>query len=366
MREPSTAPPEAALAPRLREALATLRIGQDRRTVLVGERPVTGGTARELRAALGAVLYDEWHAGLTPEAREARGGRNGAAAGPASSRRDRAFEDRLTAATPHTLTPVDAVVRPGPEPRGDTLLAELGRVLVRVPTASVRTQGAVGPDRHARLDLPAVRPALSPGFLLLDGPCGGLSGGAGRPVLRMYVHLTDPDAAPGVWRTLLAALAARSARYRAKVLSRPWSYPRRDALVVYLEGADAPSAAGLADEVTGLPGVGRETSVFAHEVAPGVALAWEPADNRPGRPGKSFGQHRAAAVAEGLLRHAHDPDATDGFLRPAAADPAGADAAREVHRCLRAAAVDPAEPARNLDSAPFPAPGRPRRAAGAG
>lgn len=364
MREPSAAPPETALAPRLREALATLRIGQDRRTVLVGERPVTGGTPRELRAALGAVLYDEWHAGLTLHAREARGGRNGAA-GPAS-RRDRAFEGRLIAATPHTLTPVDAVVRSGPEPRGDTLLAELGRVLVRVPAASARTEGPAAPGRSVRLDLPAVRPALSPGFLLLDGPHGGLSGGAGRPVLRMYVHLTDPDAAPGVWRTLLAALAARSARYRAKVLSRPWSYPRRDALVVYLEEADAPLATHLADEVTGLPGVGTDTSVFAHEVAPGVALAWEPADGRPGRPAKSFGQHRAAAVAEGLLRYAHDPDSTDGFLRPAAADLAGADAVREVDSSLRAAAVDPAEPARNLDSAPFPAPGRPRRAVGAG
>jgi hypothetical protein len=149
------------------------------------------------------------------------------------------------------------------------------------------------------------------------------------------------------------------------VLSRPWSYPRRDALVVYLEDEDAPLATGLAEEVTGLPGVGTDTSVFAHEVAPGVALAWEPADNRPGRPGKSFGQHRAAAVAEGLLRYAHATDATDGLLRPAA-DPAGADAAREVHRSLRAAAVDPAAPARNLDSAPFPAPGRPRRAVGPG
>lgn len=169
----------------------------------------------------------------------------------------------------------------------------------------------------------------------MDGVHGRPADGADRELLRMYVHLRYPDAAPRVWGALLAELAARSVPYRAKVLSRPWAYPRRDAIVVYLDADLADVVFPLAAAVHRLPGIGADTSVFAR-LLPGLAVAWEPRDTRPGWGGQSFGQHRAAAVAEGVVRYATDRERTD--------------LAQEIAVSLRGAAADPEEPARNHSS----------------
>jgi hypothetical protein len=77
----------------------------------------------------------------------------------------------------------------------------------------------------------------------------------------------------------------------------------------------------------------------AHRIAPGVALAWDPRDTRPGWQRMSFGQHRTAAIADGVLRHI-----------------AGAGPLRDtVAAALLDASADPASPARNLGSPQFPA-----------
>ncbi|MES4906550.1 MULTISPECIES: T3SS effector HopA1 family protein [unclassified Streptomyces] len=333
------------LSPALRAALTHLRLRGMRPDgvpdVWLEERRIPGDTAREVRLALATALYERWHAGtaLEPDA-------------PARlPRRDHAFEARLIAATPHAHAPVEAVVHTAAPPGGGALTAELGRVRVSLPLDAVRgparaddeaaTPTAVAPGGRVVADLPAVRPALSPGFLLVDGADGRPADGADREVLRMYVHLRYPDAAPRVWGALLTELAARSVPYRAKVLSRPWAYPRRDALVVYLDADRADVVFPLTAAVRRLPGIGADTSVFARRLLPGIAVAWEPRDSRPGWRGQSFGQHRAAAVAEGVVRHAVDRERTD--------------LAREIAVSLGGAAADPAEPARNRSSPGLPA-----------
>ncbi|MGY0056089.1 T3SS effector HopA1 family protein [Streptomyces sp. LZ34] len=373
------------LSPALRAALTHLRLRGLRPDgapdVWLEERPIPGDTAREVRLALATALYERWHAGMALEPNVPT----------RLPRRDHAFEARLVAATPHANTPVEAVAHTTAPP-GGPLTVELGRVRVSLPPEAVPgpvraafeavTPTAVTPtattptaatptaaaaaggrrpgeqrtaegrprsgrrgrhDAGARVvaELPAVRPALSPGFLLVDGVDGRPAAGADRELLRVYVHLRYPDAAPRVWGALLTQLAARSVPYRAKVLSRPWAYPRRDAIVVYLDADRADVVFPLAAAVRRLPGIGADTSVFARRLLPGVAVAWEPRDARPGWRGQSFGQHRAAAVAEGVVRHAADPERTA--------------LAREIADSLHSAAADPAEPARNHSSPGLPA-----------
>jgi hypothetical protein len=67
-----------------------------------------------------------------------------------------------------------------------------------------------------------------------------------------------------------------------------------------------------------------------------VAIAWEPSDARPAMRGFSFGEHRAAVTAEGLVRHT---------MKLAAGQPSEASAA--VAQALVEADIDPANPARN-------------------
>ncbi len=323
----------------LREALEGVRVDEGAEwRISVGDRRVEAESTRELRIALGNTLYEEWHAGVARDDGRTR-----------LPTRDHAFEARLAGVTPHDRTPVEGVLRSEPTgPGGDPVVVEFGRVLVRVPPqavrpCAVRDGDTAVPGNRVTVDMPAVRPALSPGFLLVDGPDGKTPAGRGDEVLRLYVHVVDPKAAPRVWGALLMELAAGSVPYRAKVLSRPWSYPRRDAVVVYLGAAHAGMVLRLAESVRDLPGVGSDTSVFAHRLAPGVAVAWDPRDSRPGWEGKSFGQHRAAAVADGVIRYVLNPAGTErGTLE------------QEVTKALQDASAAGVEPARNVTSPSFP------------
>ncbi|WP_328915606.1 MULTISPECIES: T3SS effector HopA1 family protein [unclassified Streptomyces] len=327
MTAPQTQP---RLAAGLAEALATVRVDEAGTTARVGEREVTADSARDLRRELGSVLYEEWHAGIDR--------RDGSRRGP---HRDRPYEQRLIAATPHTTSTAKAVVRsePRPGPAGEVVLAEIDRVRVDLPLSALPAGPVPAVGTAVEVALPAVRPALSPGFLLLDGPFGHSV--HRQDVLRVYLHVEDADAAPLLWNTTLTQLAARSVRYRAKVISRPWSFPRRDAIVVYLGAEDTDEAVLLAEAVRALPGLGRATSRFVRALAPGVAVAWEPRDARTGWDRMSFGQHRAAAVAHGVMRGAAGGDLTD-----------------LVARALLDARVDPADPAMNVDSPALPSPTR--------
>jgi hypothetical protein len=315
-----------ALSRRLAAALRTISLDPGSCTARVGQREVSAADPVSFRHQLTAVIYDELHAGRA--ALSIPSGRN---------LRDPVLEERLRAALPHrrTIRSAEAIAV-----SADAVLVGLDGVRVWVPIERVGAgDGKVQPGDRAEVLVPAGRPALSPGFFLADG---ARPQPAGEPVLRVYVHLQTVAAALQVWTAVLGLLADLGVGYRAKVASWPQMLPRRDALVLYLAERDVDVARQVSAVTAGVRGVGRRVSVFAQPVGPGVAIAREPADTRAARRDLSFGEHRSAALADGLLR----PAGPGAAAERSAAAVRGAMTAR-VREALAEAGIDPANPARN-------------------
>ncbi|MCC3651249.1 T3SS effector HopA1 family protein [Streptomyces sp. S07_1.15] len=334
------------LSPGLRRALAAVTTAPGATSALVEGEEVTAESAAVLRLALARVLYEVLHTG--------RGLRDEA---PPKSLRAPAYEERLADATPHRETVVPGTDT-GERARGGGRLMEIDGLRVAVPDA-VRLRaggssrapegagagpGGTGPaaegraDRRAvRIALPAARPALSPGFFLVDSGAGRVGPGG---LLRVYLRVADAEAAPALWNAVLTLLEERSAVYRAKIISNPVSLPRNDGMVVYLDPSSWGEAPRIAEAAVaaGVPDAVRPA--FAHPLAPGVTAAWEPEDGRPGMTGLSFGEHRAHVLARCCVEAA-----LDGRERP------GED---ELAAACAEANIDPADPARNLTSRPWP------------
>jgi hypothetical protein len=126
-----------------------------------------------------------------------------------------------------------------------------------------------------------------------------------------------------------------NASYQAKVASARRFYPRRDALVVYLDRTALQVIPSLVAALSSLR-LGTEVSAFAEPLTAGIGCAWEPRDPRAGFAGMSLGQHRSRVVAEALVAHA--------------AGTADRDRHRALVDAFRAANIDPALPHRNLDT----------------
>lgn len=311
-----------AVDARLLDALDEVVVGPDCRSARIRGEDVTADGPRELKGVLSATLYRELHAGApTPVTTDLR----------PRSLRSAAFEAAFAAGVPHRRSTFPGRVLAFVQDSSNDLIVALPEAAVRVPARFAPSSPRIGDV--VDFALPAARPALSPGFFLVDGPDGhhGTSGG----VRRVYVHIADREAAPRIWRTVLAALVGTPG-YRAKVLSDRSAYPRRDALVVYLPADGDRVAWRLAAALAGEPGLGTSCSVFARLLAPGVAVADEPVDDRPGMPGLSFGQHRARVAAHAVV---------DSALT-------GTPLAELLMTGFRAANVDPAEPANNLRTTP--------------
>ncbi|WP_086820173.1 T3SS effector HopA1 family protein [Allokutzneria sp. NRRL B-24872] len=271
------------LTAELGEVVERIVVDDKALTASVAGRELTAESRTELRSRLRHAIYEVFHQGRAEENEEQL------------SLRDPALEKDFADAIPFPETTAEAVLL---ELREDSALVELSGVVVDVPRSVLR-----GTGERVELGLPPGRPALSPGFFLAQGSRGT---GSEQQVLRVYVHLTDAASAVQVWREALAHLETRDICYYAKVLSVAALYPRQDALVVYLPANAEGTAGSLAERVSPLPGVGASTSPFAHRLAPGVATAWEPTQT-PGARRLSFGEHRAQAVADGLLEHAAEP-----------------------------------------------------------
>lgn len=313
---PSTRCPGAA--PRVEDVLELIEVDVSALRARVGGATLSAEDLLGLRRELSNTIYEVLHAGH----------RVGSGELPFHLR-DRRLEERLRAATPHRGTRVRAVPAAVPG-----IVAPEGRVLVERDGVRVWMPAeAVTGSAHGTvlLEVPAARPAVSPGFFLADSSVPPDRRGAS---LRVYLHLTDADAAVAAWARVLERLERHRLGYRAKVLSCRALYPRRDALVVYLPA----SSRHLADEVAGavheLPGVGADTSVFTRRRGRGLATAWEPHDPRGVSRGLSFGQHRASTVGRALV---------DAAL-------SGRDPARAVRDACREAGIDPDDLSRNRDS----------------
>lgn len=297
-------------------ALRSVRVDIATCTATAGQRELRADSPLELRRLLSTALYDQLHAG--------RGEWR-----PAVSRElvDEDFEARLRGVVPHSHTLVVASVR---EVFDGGVVAALDGVRVRLPVSDVDTV-TVGQDVLVRVD--CVRPRRSPGFLLVEGTAGhGLGDG---PVLRVYVNVRTADAAADVLGATLETLERLAVPYRAKVASVRAGLPRRDAAVVYLGRRAWHAAHVVAAAVQDVAGRGDPVSSYARRLGPGVSMAWEPADHRPGYRGLSFGEHRSLVLSTALLDHAKAPSSS-----PESA----------VEKEFVLAGIDPHAPFRNVTS----------------
>lgn len=309
------------LSPRLLEALGRLRVDRGGATVTVEDETIAHESQTRLRQELAGALYRHWHAGIGRRSEER------------DLRRDHRFEDLLRDATPHRTSKTTAIVKSAilEGPFGRHVLFDVGRVRLQIPEGeSPHPLPAIG--TRSTLDLPAIRPALSPGFYLVNGSVGGPA--SGGHLLRVYLHIQESSMAPAVWNAVLAHLEGRQLPYRAKVLAKAADYPRRDAIVLYLAQDAWPVVAGIVHAVRDLPGRGVDHSVLTGYVADGVAYAWEPRDSRLGWDRMSFGQHRTAVIAGAICAGLTD----------------GVDIRTAVSDALMEAGVDPTFPHRNGDT----------------
>lgn len=309
-----------SLAPAISDVVRAIHVAADRLTARVRDRDIVADTPREMRRLLSESIYDVFHAGQ-PD-------------GHVPSRlRDRKLEAQFAEVVPHRDITVRARVLSEPVRDADGAVHQLVRrdgVRFWAPQSALRAEGA-GPGDTVDLVVPSVRPALSPGFFLVDGSRQRTGGPA---VLRVYLHVREVRQAVTVWQETLSYLEREGIGYRAKVLSAAELYPRRDAVVVYLDGDQEHVARAIARTVGHLPGIEPAVSSFTERLCPGVATAWEPTDTHAGRQGLSFGQHRATVLAAALVEAATDPDHTE----------------QVVVRHFTEAAIDPANPARNHPS----------------
>ncbi|WP_079189213.1 T3SS effector HopA1 family protein [Streptomyces kebangsaanensis] len=307
------------LPARLWEALGQVTVADDGTRARTAGREIEADSPREMRRLLAEALYDVLHAGQFVEKSRL-----------SFRLRDEAFERVLGAAVPHERSVARARLHVPPHDDGPDgrALVERDGVRVWVPAHVIRQGGELTAGQVVTLDVPARRPALSPGFFVVDG---SLPRSPHREVLRVYVHITRWQDAAAVWARTLGHLEEHGVAYRSKVLSAKALYPRWDALVVYLGQESWPEVSGLTMALRGTPGIGSETSVFAEPVAPGIAVAREPEDDRPGMSGLSFGQHRATVLAHALLDSAADATALE----------------RNVVARFTEAGIDPRRPARN-------------------
>ncbi len=307
------------LAPGLLTALAGVTVAGDCRSGSVGGRSLEARSEAEFAYRLSHAIYEVLHVGWIAEPDD-----------KARLGHDDAFEARLLAATPHkSVDRAASVVSADSE----HVRVELDGVRVAMPAADAAqlAGGAAQPGREVAVRLPSYRPALSPGYWVTDGT---RALPARAPIVRLYAHLRSADAVLAAWQAALEFLEAHGVPYRAKATSVPALLPRRDALVVYLCEGDVSVTTGLGERIAEAAEVGASVSVFAEQLAAGVAIAWEPSDPRPAMRGLSFGEHRARATAEGLMRQARSP--------------AGQTVARAVRQALEEAGVDPDRPSRNF------------------
>ncbi|MER7775501.1 T3SS effector HopA1 family protein [Streptomyces sp. NPDC096191] len=280
--------PATRLAPHVGDAIDTIDVSRDATHATLPGHELTARTPRDMHAQLASAIYERFHAGFATPVKAAQ------------TLRDAALEAAFHKAVPHRYTPLAApVVHVGTAPE---TVVEISGVRVRVPPDLI--DPAAGPVRQGEtvsLTWPATNPAVSPGYFFVTGSRGGPRGG---PLVRLYLHVKNPEVAPGLLGDTLRRLEAEGIPYRAKAGTVPRHYPRQDAIVVYLGPEAHTAVGGLVGALRRHPALLGGTSLFARRHAPGVATASEPADTRPGMRGMSFGEHRANVVAGALVEHA--------------------------------------------------------------
>lgn len=178
-----------------------------------------------------------------------------------------------------------------------------------------------------------LRPRLSAGFMFFIGSDY-------RPksphLLRIYRYAEQPEDILPIWDTLTRFIVQEHLPIRMKMLSRLHEYPRRDALVLYLNEEAWPHLPEICDIVTesAEPSATDPAPRFAKTLTANVMYAWEPLDTESPQGKESFGQQRARRIVEGLMADLEQD--TSDFSN--------------LHQVLTAANIDPTAIYRNLDS----------------
>lgn len=308
------------LSAEISDVLPQIAVDLTSLTVEVRGEVCTAGTLAALRADLARLIYRRFHQGLAE---------NGHA--DAESARDRRFEQQAADLVPHEFRQSRAVPM---KSEGGSMLVGVNGVRVWVPKAHVYDEGVGSGADDIGVLLPAARPMLSPGYLLVDSS-RQQAWTSEDPVLRVYVGLSDTDTALLTWRKILRDLENENFGYRAKLLVRAKNYPQRDAIVVYLRPEAKGALPVVRRAVSSAGGASERTSPFARQVAAGVAIAWEPDGGQVRSRRLSFGEHRSRAVADGIVDHALQATHPLSDI---------------VASALVAANIDPSEPYRNLNS----------------
>lgn len=262
----------------------------DYRSVLPNPRAAT--------QTLANVLYSTVHAGQPASGEEL----------PWLPPNDIEFEEQLTGAFSEEL--LDEQCEVLLEGQKDVLVSLAGVRIVAEREAIHES------NRGTSIGIPAVRPNLSPGFLLLNSG-KRISSLDKSGLVRIYFRIDSPEEAALAWPIVSDFLWRQPFPWQLKCLSRKDSYPRNDAIVAYV-GYDAieESLAELLKAVAPLWGLPKasgktEKSPWVLHVSDHVAIAFEPDDPRAEYAGLSFGMHRSKLTAEAIissLRHGLDPD----------------------------------------------------------
>lgn len=246
---------------------------------------VSAGSTMALAQNLSAIIYHDLHAGITNQNQTAK-----------AFLVDEALERQVLEASPRRVRRRRAVYI-GTDPQDRHLLDLDG---VRVHYSGQDLPSACTPGDLVHIEASLTRPRLSPGFCLTESS-ERLFAALG-PILRIYLHLSAKKEAPSRWRAALDILDAMDVPYRAKVLTASAMYPRHDALVIYLSRPAFSRVFELGLLLASDEPAGAAASPFTRQIAPGVGIAFEPADSRSLYLHQSFGQHRSQVVAEAVVQ----------------------------------------------------------------
>lgn len=285
--------------------------------IVVDGTEIAAATAAELHRDLGGHLYRMYHAGMVA---------GGDGEFIPALLEDPELEHRLYEATPvkHRQSRLTMIER---APGGSGLVLSLNGIRVFFEPPAILSES----EHSAVATVPSVESRLSLGFMFYTSSAGG---GHTSRLLRLYRHLGDPEEAVDVWSSFIGWVEDQGIPLRVKIVSRRSGFPRNDGMVIYLPSESLHAVGDIADHLRS-DRPNAPASLFGHQLANGVSMAWEPVDTAAPRGGTSFGEHRSNTIARAIVAEAADPNPQIH---------------RAIRRALITANIDPGAVYRNLDS----------------
>lgn len=249
----------------------------------VGHTDIVATSVLELKSQLTAAIYSHFHI-RNPEAK---------GAGPQSEQN---LREALIERIPHATHQQQIQLLSSQNHVGnESVTVGINGLKVVVPSRSINRDRKELPT----VRLPSWRSNTTPGYLLA---LSDIAFPRNTDITRVYIPRNSPADTFDVWSSILNALNRAGIPYHLKALSSASSYPRSDALVLYVRQVDLGTATGL---LNAIPQFGYETgslhSIFTQPVGKNLAVAEEPQDFRPSYRSLSFGQHRSRVLADALL-----------------------------------------------------------------